>query len=434
MANVKSLRTLVCWENDGSSPGCSSAKQRVISIMRVAVQTSLVVAREATFHRGLVASLRAGALLLLLFLGGVAGAQVPGDSEAMVFQRAQAAAHEGNYAQAEKLYGQILASDPGSVPARVNLGLAYYWQHKNREAVSELRQALEVSPREFSARLFLGLSYLDLGEYDHAQRALQQAARIKDMDPLLFWALGSLAMNHGDANSAVPFLERSVALDPNNVQAVWLLGQAYARLAYRQDEEKPLVPADYAALVAQALRWVEQKAPDSALLHVFKGDVLSDRMLTSEALSEYQQALTRDPNWPDIHLMLGSLLGVMGRSDDAVRELKMQLERYPGDTRALVEMGDVLCRAGKYAAAVPYLEKALARDRDNYDAHCRLGQAQIGMRQYSLALPNLERATEINPEKSEAYYLLHRAYRAMNLEKKAAWALEQFNLRKAAIR
>ena len=402
--------------------------------MRIAVQTSLVVAQKERFPRGLVASLRAGGLLLLLFLGGAARAQVREDSPELVFQRAQAAAHAGNYAQAEKLYRQILATDPGSVPARVNLGLACYWQHKNREAVSELRRALEASPREFSARLFLGLSYLDLGEYDHAQRTLEEAARIKDMDPLLFWALGSLAMIHGDANSAVAFLERSVALDPNNVQAVWLLGQAYARLAYRQDEEKPLVPADYAALVDQALRWVEQKAPDSALLRVFKGDVLSARMLTSEALAEYQQALKRDPNWPDIHLMLGSLLGVMGRSDDAVRELKIQLERYPGDTRALVEMGGVLCRAGNYTAAVPYLEKALARDRDNYDANCRLGQAQIGLRQYSRALPHLERATEISPEKSEAYYLLHRAYRGLNLDKKAAWALEQFNLRKATPR
>ncbi len=401
--------------------------------MRTPVGDGLFIVRPWAFPCRIVVSLRATALLLL-FLSGSARAQIRMDSPEEEFKRAQAAAREGNYAQAEKLYRQILASDPGSVPARVNLGLACYWQHKNREAVNELRRALESSPREFSARLFLGLSYLDLGEYDHAQRALEEAARIKDMDPLLFWALGSLAMIHGDANAAVAFLERPVALDPNNVQAVWLLGQAYARLAYRQDEQKPLVPADYAGLVEQALQWVEQKAPDSALFHVFKGDVLSARMLTSEALAEYRQALTRDPNWPDIHLMLGSLLGVMGRSDDAVRELKIQLERYPGDTRAMVEMGGVLCRAGNYTAAVPYLEKALARDRDNYDALCRLGQAEIGLRQYSLALPHLERATVINPEKSEAYYLLHRAYRGLNLDKKAAWALEQFNLHKAAPR
>ncbi len=399
--------------------------------MRVSIQPRLANSPNARFPSWPDVSLRASALLLLALLGWPARAQVREGPQKLVFQRAQAAAHQGNYAQAEILYRQILASDPGSVPARVNLGLACYWQHKNREAVNELGRALEESPREFSARLFLGLSYLDLGEYDHAQRALREAAQIKDMDPLLFWALGSLAMIHGDANTAVAFLERSVALDPNNVQAVWLLGQAYARLAYRQNEQKPLVPADYAGLVEQAMRWLEQRSPDSALLHVFKGDVLSARMLTSEALAEYQQALRRDPNWPDIHLMLGSLLGVMGRSDDAVRELKAQLERYPGDPRSMVEMGGILCRAGNYAAAVPYLERALTRDRDNYDAHCRLGLAEIGLREYSLALPHLERATAINPEKSEAYYLLHRAYRGLNLDQKAAWALEQFNLRKA---
>jgi tetratricopeptide (TPR) repeat protein len=191
-----------------------------------------------------------------------------------LFRQAQAASHQSDYARAEKLYRQVLVADPEILAARVNLGLACYWQHKSREALSELQKALRASPREFSALLFSGLSYIDLGEYDRAQIALQEAVKIKDTDPLLFWALGSLAMIHNDTNAALPLLEHCVRLDSGNLRCVWLLGQAYALLAYRK-EQKPAIPADYAARVDETLRWVEKSQPNSALVHVFKGDVLA---------------------------------------------------------------------------------------------------------------------------------------------------------------
>jgi tetratricopeptide (TPR) repeat protein len=368
--------------------------------------------------------------VVLLPLSGprVAGAQDSNLEE--LFRQAQAASAAKDYAGAEALYRRILRADPTLLPARVNLGLACYWQHKNREAVTEFQKALRVSPKEFTALLFSGLAYLDLGEYDRAQVQLQTAARVQDMDALLFWALGSLAMIHGDANAAVPLLERSLALDANNVRAVWLLGQAYARLAYRRGE-KPIVPADYASLTAQTLRWIEERQPDSALLHVFKGDVLVARKLTSEALEEYQKALEIDPHWPDIHLLMANLLGLRGRWDKALQHLKLQLQDFPDDTRALVEMGSVYCRAGNYQAALPILAQAVTRDRDNYEANFRLGQARVTLGMFELAVPPLERATRVNPERSDPFYLLYRAYRALKQPEKASWALAQFKARKA---
>jgi len=342
-----------------------------------------------------------------------------------LFRRAQAASRENNYDQAEKLYRQILAIDSEILPARVNLGLACYWQHKSREAVSELQKALRVSPREFSALLFSGLAYIDLGRYDRAQKALEQARQVSDSDPLLFWALGSLAMIHNDANTAVPLLERCTRLDPNNVRCVWLLGTACAILAY-SGEQKPKVPGDYALRVEQTLRWVEQRQPASALFHVLKGDVLAARKLTSEALAEYQRGLQSDPHWPDIHLLIGSLLGLMGQWEEALAELKIQLQNYPDDTRAMVEIGSVYCRAGDYQTAIPILEQAVARDRDSYEANQRLGQAYVALGKDALAVPHLERATRLNPDKSNPFYLLYRAHRALKQPEKAARALEQF--------
>jgi tetratricopeptide (TPR) repeat protein len=367
---------------------------------------------------------------LVVPLGTTLHAYSQNSSPQELFRQAQKASRENDYARAERLYRQVLAADPGELAARVNLGLACYWQHKSRKAVTELQKALRVNPREYSALLFSGLSYIELGEYDRAHKLLQEATQIKDNDPLLFWALGSLAMIHNDANAAMPPLERCATLDPTNLRCVWLLGQACALLAYRKDQ-KPNVPADYAARVDETLRWVEERQPDSALLHVFKGDVLAARNLTAEALAEYQKALEKDSHWPDIHLLMGSLLGLLGRWEEAQAELKLQLRSHPDDTRAMVEMGSIHCRSGNYDEAVPVLKQALARDRSNYEANYRLGQAYVTLGKDALAVPLLERATSISPEKSEPYYLLYRAYRTVKQPEKARSALDEFKRLKA---
>ena len=373
-------------------------------------------------------SCSAAAILLILFVG--AGAYGQDASLEELFHQAQAASRENDYARAEKLYRQVLAADPEILAARVNLGLACYWQHKSREALAEFHKALQTSPGEFSALLFSGLAYIDLTDYDQAQAALEKAKQVNDKDPLLFWALGSLAMMHNDARAAVPQLERCVSLTPDNLRCVWLLGTAYAILAYHE-HAKPSVGADYAERAESALQKVEERQPNTALIHVFRGDVLAARQATAEALAEYQKAQEIDPQWPDIHLLIGSLLGLEGRWDDALTELKRQLQLHPEDTRTMVEMGSVYCRASKYTEAVPFLQRAITRDSNNYEANYRLGQAYLALGKDVLAIQLLERATKVKPDRSSPYYLLYRAYRTLKQGEKAAVALRQFKRLKA---
>jgi len=60
-----------------------------------------------------------------------------------------------------------------------------------------------------------------------------------------------------------------------------------------------------------------------------------------------------------------------------------------------------------------------------------LGQVHVNLAEYASAIAPLERATQLEPGKSDPYYLLHRAYRALQQPEKADWALQQFNQRKA---
>jgi len=84
-------------------------------------------------------------LILVIVSCGPAGVYAQGVAPEQLFHEAQAASRQNDYALAEKLYRQILAADPAVLAARVNLGLACYWQHKSREAIVELQKALQTS-------------------------------------------------------------------------------------------------------------------------------------------------------------------------------------------------------------------------------------------------------------------------------------------------
>lgn len=349
----------------------------------------------------------------------------------LLFEQAQDASHHGDYRQAEQLYQEILSEEPGILSARVNLGLAYYWQDQKKQALKEFSKALQQDPREYTSLLFSGVIYQELGLYDLAEKRFESAYAIKSDDPLLLWGIGSLKMVHGDAKGAVPYLQRSFELDPKNPRVVWLLGGAYAQLAYREKGSSSL-STQYQQKTNRTLEWMAKNYPGTPLLHVFRGDVYAARKVTELALKEYEVALNMDPHWPDLHLLIGSIEEVRGQWNNAIQELSLQLKQNPGDTRALLELGIVYARTGRNEEAIHVLELAIQRDKQNHEAEFRLGQAYFNLRNYSLAAQHLERAIRLDPEESQPYYLLFRAYRGLNEPAKSAQALKQFQALKAS--
>src|SRR5579859_5295502 len=84
-------------------------------------------------------------------------AQAAPDSEVQQhFEAAQRAGKAGDYAKSVTEYQAVLKLKPDFVPAHVNLGLVYYVQGKNDEAIGAFRQALKLDPDILGANLFLG--------------------------------------------------------------------------------------------------------------------------------------------------------------------------------------------------------------------------------------------------------------------------------------
>jgi adenylate cyclase len=96
-----------------------------------------------------------------------------------------------------------------------------------------------------------------------------------------------------EADAAYALCEQALAIDPNNVRALRILGLKFLNLAQSgtsSDSKGDLERADELESKALALD------PDSTWTHVYKGDILRLQARYQEAVAEHERALDLDPS------------------------------------------------------------------------------------------------------------------------------------------
>ncbi len=92
------------------------------------------------------------------------------------------------------------------------------------------------------------------------QTAIAEGKRTRSGYPLPYLNLGSLLLDAGDAEGALPLLETAVSMAPTNAAARQRLGEAYWKLHRDAEAERELLEA-------------LAKAPDAAALHFLLGRI-----------------------------------------------------------------------------------------------------------------------------------------------------------------
>jgi tetratricopeptide (TPR) repeat protein len=126
-------------------------------------------------------------------------------------------------------YQTALAKNPADLATRVNLALLYYRVGKDKEAINELNNALEINPKYSEAHLELGLIYLQKQEKKLAIKHLQQAAKTSK-DEVAYYELGKIALKDKNYQKAIVYLEKVIKLNPILADAHYLLGLAEEKI------------------------------------------------------------------------------------------------------------------------------------------------------------------------------------------------------------
>jgi adenylate cyclase len=220
------------------------------------------------------------------------------------------------------LYERALALDPTSVEARVHLALnlagvvaegdSSSIEEDKARAEQLLREALERDPNRQQARTAMGLLRKVQGRWADAQVELEAAIALDRNDAFAIWQLGQIVMIQGKLDAAIPYLEKTIRLDPRayNISGVYVnLGACHCFLG-KIDE------------AVELLRKARSLAPGRWHGHIWLAAALGLRGDTDEATAEIAETLKLRPDVNSIARLRAVLLtmGWVSQQIEALRE------------------------------------------------------------------------------------------------------------------
>jgi cellulose synthase operon protein C len=200
-------------------------------------------------------------------------------------------------------------------------GLLLVDRHNRAQGVPALWQALSLDPRSSRTWFALGQVALNNFDFDSAARAADRLRLLNPTHPLADLLDSERALLTDDPERADAILDGLLTREPNMPQALALRAAVAGR---RWNPE----------LARQRLAEFDDKFSTSALAYATLGRTLSLNRQYEWGQRALEEAIRREPVWSQPRGELGYLFMQSGRDDDAVAALKAAAELDPFDTRS----------------------------------------------------------------------------------------------------
>ena len=174
---------------------------------------------------------------------------------------------------------------------------------------------------------------------------------------------------------AQAFFDRSLALDPGNIEA--LVGSARVKAAIGANLTRDDYTAQFAAAEATVTKALSL-APNHARAHSVLGLVQSFTNRAVQGIAECERALALDHNLADAHAFIGLAKFLRGRSEETEAHIHEALRLSPRDNNAyrwFMYVGLAKLFLGADAEAVAWLRRSIEANRNHPVPHCYLSAA-----------------------------------------------------------
>jgi tetratricopeptide (TPR) repeat protein len=243
-------------------------------------------------------------------------------------------------------------TSPNDAQARDHLAAAYVSANRLQDGITQFGEALKISATDRAGLLGRGIAYIKAGQVDLAQGDLQKfidgngTGEFAKTDPQLeqaYYELGVVQLQKNAAVDAVTTLQKALAIDATDADALYSLGQAL---------DKTGDPTKAVAALKLAVAFVPTGWCDPY----------------SELATSYTALKQAD----GVAWATGMVAFCEGRLTDATTALK-PLAGGPMKTDALMGLGYVAAQQGDNAGAAAYFNQVLAIDPSNRSASIALG-------------------------------------------------------------
>lgn len=262
--------------------------------------------------------------------------------------------------------------------------------HQFEDAISLFIQALKINPQHQDSLHFLGLTYAQLGDMQQALYFLKQANEIKPAAHLLN-NLANLYKKNNQADEAINFYLKAIALEPDYAQAHNNLANLYA-----QDNK-------YHAALNHYIK-ATHAAPDFSAAHFNLGLLLLKNNQLEAAEKQFNNVLALNPNALDASFYLGVLYLEKNALDEAEQAFLAVLGQDNEHVQTLVNLGVIALKKEQQQKAVDYFTQALALDNENVDARNNLAATFMHHDRFENALMHYDVLLQKEPHNIEYLY------------------------------
>ena len=331
-----------------------------------------------------------------------------------VFAAAMGHHQAGRLNEAERLYLQILQTDPRHADALHFLGVLAHQTGHNDKAVDLIGRAIAQNGRVPAFHNNLGNALKAQGKLQAAASSYAEALAHKPDHVGALFNLGLVLQTQGQLEKAAACYRRALSHKPDYAEAHGNLGntlQAQGKLE------------EAVASYGLALRY----RPNYAEVHSNLGNVLMAQGKHSEAVACHARALTHKPDYAEAHNNLGLVLLEQGDVDAAVASYRQALTHKPAYAEAHINLGNALREQGRPAEAAASYRRALILDPNNAEARLGVATALIPVfadtvadsiaatEEFARSLEELTAWSSANPGKlgksvgvSQPFYLAYR--------------------------
>ncbi|KAJ1620452.1 hypothetical protein T492DRAFT_635176 [Pavlovales sp. CCMP2436] len=217
----------------------------------------------------------------------------------------------GESSEALALFDQAMRLDLRTPAYPANRANAFRALARFTEALSDLAQAISLSPSDAGLRAQLGETKLDCGQFD-AAAAYEHAVRLDDSNPTFRLAYGRSLYLLGDLANARAQVEAAISVDPLFAKAHYQLGLVayqggrYADALVSLERAAALDPSSDAPLIATAA-------------------VLLDTAKAADALARLDRAVTLEQSSVRSRLLRGRALLTLGQAEAALDDLELAI-------------------------------------------------------------------------------------------------------------
>lgn len=240
------------------------------------------------------------------------------------------------------------------IPQAMQRGVQQYQAGKLAEAESIFGQVLATQPNHPGALQALGVIAAQTGRFDEAVKLLRKSVQVQPSSAHAHYNLGNALRDAGRAGEAIGSFRDAIRLQPR-------FADAHHNLANLLRDK---------GLVAEALAGYREAVrinPDYAEAHNSMGMAFDLQESWDAAIECYRAALRIDPNYVDPRNNLGVTLRKQQRLDEAVAELRQATEIKPEYAPAWSNLGHTLRELGLVKEAMASYRRAIERDASSPD-------------------------------------------------------------------